>query len=53
MATVIGCSPFGTELEALVIATHGIVKKSQKTPAKEIAKAEEIRKWYFDQKHKK
>ena len=42
-----------TELEALVIATHGIVKKSQKTPAKEIAKAEEIRKWYFEQKHKK
>jgi len=31
----------------LVIATHGILKKTQKTPQKEIAKAEEIRKEYF------
>lgn len=30
--------------ETLVIATHGIVKKTQKTPSKEIAKAEAIRK---------
>ena len=29
-----------TEEETLVIATHGIVKKTQKTPLKEIAKAE-------------
>ena len=36
-----------TEEETLVIATHGIVKKTQKTPLKEIAKAEEIRKEYF------
>ena len=36
--------------ETLVIATHGIVKKTQKTPLKEIAKAEEIRKEYFDNK---
>lgn len=34
----------------LVIATHGIVKKTQKTPKKEIAKAEEIRKQYFQNK---
>jgi len=27
-----------------VIATHGMLKKSQKTPSKEIQKAEEIRK---------
>lgn len=30
--------------ETLVIATHGIIKKTQKTPSKEIAKAEAIRK---------
>ena len=28
----------------MVIATHGIVKKTQEAPLKEIAKAEEIRK---------
>lgn len=38
--------------ETLVIATHGIVKKTQKTPLKEIAKAEEIRKEYFHNKNK-
>lgn len=41
-----------TESETLVIATHGIIKKSQKTPSKEIAKAEEIRRIYFETKHK-
>jgi len=41
-----------TETETLVIATHGIVKKTQKTPAKEIAKAEDIRRQYFEQKDK-
>ena len=41
-----------TEQETLVIATHGIVKKTQKTPLKEIAKAEEIRKEYFNNKKK-
>ena len=35
------------EKETLVIATHGIIKKTQKTPSKEIAKAETIRKEYF------
>ena len=40
-----------TETETLVIATHGIIKKSQKTPPKEITKAEEIRKKYFELKH--
>lgn len=33
-----------------LLATHGFIKKSQKTPAKEIAKAEEIRKAYFNSK---
>ena len=41
-----------TEEETLVIATHGIVKKTQKTPLKEIAKAEELRKEYFNNKKK-
>ena len=41
-----------TEEETLVIATHGIVKKTQKTPLKEITKAEEIRKEYFNNKKK-
>jgi len=38
--------------ETLVIATHGIIKKTQKTPAKEIAKAEAIREEYFNNKQK-
>ena len=41
-----------TEQDTLVIATHGIVKKTQKTPKNEIAKAEDIRKEYFNNKHK-
>ena len=36
-----------TEEKALVVATHGIIKKVWKVPTKEIAKAEEIRKEYF------
>ena len=39
-----------TELDTLVIVTLGIVKKTQKTPSKEIAKAEEVRKEYFKNK---
>lgn len=35
---------------SLVIATHGFVKKSAKTPAKEIAKAEAIMNEYFNSK---
>ena len=41
-----------TEAETLVLTTHGIIKKTQKTPAKEIAKAERIRKEYFNSKNK-
>lgn len=33
--------------ETIVIATHGFVKKSQKTPKKEIQRAERIRNKYF------
>lgn len=38
--------------ETLVVATHGILKKTQKTPAKEIRKAEQVRKQYLDNKKK-
>jgi phage-related protein len=31
-----------------VIATHGIFKKSKKTPKQEIIKAEEIRKYFIE-----
>lgn len=36
--------------DTLVIATHGFIKKTQKTPSKEIARAEDIRKMYYDNK---
>lgn len=36
----------------LVVATHGFIKKSQKTPTGEIAKAEALRKEYFSNKRK-
>lgn len=39
-----------TEEGALVIATHGFEKKTQKTPRKEIARAEAIMKQYFANK---
>ena len=39
-----------TDAETLVIATHGFVKKTQKTPSKEINKAEAIRTLYFNSK---
>ena len=38
------------QTDTLVIATHGIIKKTQKTPKKEIAKAEIIRQEYFKAK---
>ena len=38
--------------ETMVIATHGIIKKTQKTPEKEISRAEEIRRMYFEEKNK-
>lgn len=38
------------EAETLVVVTHGIIKKTQKTPTKEIVKAEKIRKMYFENK---
>ncbi|TVR68286.1 MAG: type II toxin-antitoxin system RelE/ParE family toxin [Marinilabiliales bacterium] len=39
--------------ETLVIATHGIIKKTHKVPKKEIEKARGIMRLYFEQKNKK
>ena len=39
-----------TEAQTLIVATHGIVKKTQKTPVKEINKANAIRTKYFEAK---
>ena len=36
----------------LVVATHGIIKKTQKTPRKQIKRAEGIRDQYFNEKDK-
>ncbi|QFQ12111.1 type II toxin-antitoxin system RelE/ParE family toxin [Pseudoprevotella muciniphila] len=41
-----------TEADTLIVATHGIVKKTRKTPSKEITKAEKIRKEYFNEKRR-
>ncbi len=38
------------EEKALVIATHGFTKKTQKTPQREIDRAEKLRKEYFNSK---
>jgi phage-related protein len=37
----------------LVVATHGFIKKQQKTPKNEIDRAEQLRKDYFNFKNKK
>lgn len=39
-----------TRENALIITTHGFIKKTQKTPQKEIEKAERKRKEYFNRK---
>ena len=39
-----------SDIKALVIATHGYIKKTQKTPQKEIEKAIAIRKQYYENK---
>ena len=41
-----------TSNNTLIVATHGIIKKTQKTPTKEISKAEKIRLDYFIKKGK-
>ena len=39
-------------IEKLVISTHGIIKKTMKTPSKEIKKAIQIKEKYFNLKNK-
>ncbi|HHL52435.1 MAG TPA: type II toxin-antitoxin system RelE/ParE family toxin [Flammeovirgaceae bacterium] len=39
-----------TETKTLVVATHGIIKKTQKIPTKEILKAKELKKRYFEKR---
>ena len=39
--------------ETLVVATHGFIKKTQKTPKNEIEKAEQLRREYFNFKNRK
>lgn len=39
--------------ETLIVGTHGLDKKTNKTPNKEIKKAEKIKKDYFSSKSKK
>ena len=41
------------KVETLVVATHGIIKKTDKIPKVEIEKAKAIMKQYFEQKSKK
>jgi phage-related protein len=41
------------KVDTLVLATHGIIKKTAKTPEKEIEKAENIRLRYFELKNKR
>lgn len=38
--------------ETLVVATHGLIKKTQKTPSSDIKRAKAIRKEYFENKEK-
>lgn len=37
-----------TRKEALIITTHGLLKKTQKTPPNEMKKAQQIRNKYFE-----
>ena len=38
------------EKRSLVVATHGFIKKKQKTPKKEIERAESLRQQYYSSK---
>jgi phage-related protein len=39
------------KMETVVISTHGIIKKTDKTPVAELEKARKIRKIYFERKN--
>lgn len=36
------------KIDTLVVCSHGIIKKTDKVPSKEIMKAEKLRENYFD-----
>ena len=38
------------KIDTVVISTHGIIKKTSKTPHKDLERAKRLRKYYFDQK---
>ncbi|HEY4788095.1 MAG TPA: type II toxin-antitoxin system RelE/ParE family toxin [Bacteroidales bacterium] len=40
-------------IDTVVISTHGLIKKTDKTPKADLDKAERLRKLYFEQKIKK
>jgi phage-related protein len=39
------------KIDTIVISTHGIIKKTDKTPQEDINKAESLRKIYSEQKN--
>jgi phage-related protein len=39
------------KIDTIVISTHGLIKKSDKTPPSDITKAERLRNLYFKQKN--
>jgi len=41
------------KVDTIVVSTHGIIKKTDKTPKKEIEKAERIRQQYFNENNKR
>ena len=41
------------KIDTVVIATHGLIKKTNKTPQGDLDKAERLRKKYFELKNKK
>ena len=38
--------------QTLVLSTHGLIKKTDRTPKTDLEKAERIREQYFEQKNK-
>ena len=41
------------KIDTIVISTHGLIKKTNKTPSSDIIKAERLRDFYFKQKNRK
>jgi phage-related protein len=38
------------QIDTVVVSTHGLIKKTDKTPLEDLDKAERLRKLFFDQK---